>query len=73
MSARVLPFPCRAATLKRRGWHPFNVEILREELGGWFVVCCDHGWLHGSRREALADAREIADGWGCGIVVRLRA
>ncbi|WP_316228640.1 hypothetical protein [Bradyrhizobium sp. SZCCHNR1045] len=29
--------------------------------GGWFVVVGDHGWLYGSRREALAASRDFAD------------
>src|SRR5690348_8530655 len=71
MTARILPFPAhRAPSIKPQSWQPFNVEVLRESLGGWLVICRDHGWLHGSRREALADAREIAAGWDVGIVVR---
>lgn len=68
----VLPFPPRRPTRRRRT-KPFHVEVMREALGGWFVICTarGHGWLHGSRREAVADARKIADGWGVGIVVRL--
>jgi len=72
MSADIIQFPPRAPSLKRRSCETFTVEIMRE-FPAWLVVCGDFGWLHGSRREALADAREIAAGWGVGIVVRLRA
>jgi hypothetical protein len=73
VSARIISFPQRAPAIESRRWRPFDVKVLREDLGGWLVVCRDHGWLHGSRREALADARAIADAWSVGIVVRLRA
>ena len=54
MSARVLPFPQRA---------PFAVQIVRE-ADAWLVVCRQHGWLFGSRGEALAEARDLAHGFG---------
>jgi len=44
------------------------VEVLRDE-SAWLVRYRQHGWLHGSRREALADAQVIADGFGVGLLV----
>jgi hypothetical protein len=51
---RIIAFPARG---------PFAVHVGREDEG-WLVVCRQHGWLHGSRHEALADAAEIASGFG---------
>jgi len=45
----------------------FSVRIKREGQA-WLVVCRGHGWLHGSLRDALADAGEIALGFGVAIV-----
>lgn len=50
MTARIIPFPQRA---------PFAVRIEREGAA-WLVVCRDHGWLHGDRGAAIADANAIA-------------
>jgi hypothetical protein len=33
------------------------------------VICRDHGWLHGSRDTALADAKQIASGFGVAVEV----
>jgi hypothetical protein len=50
MTAVVLPFP-------RRG--PWKIELLRE--GAAFLVRArNHGWLHGSLADALADAKWLA-------------
>jgi hypothetical protein len=35
-----------------------------ERPAGWLVVAADHGWLHGSYRDALADARWLAKNRG---------
>ena len=50
MSASVIPFPQRS---------PFVVRVEREGPA-WLVVCRDHGWLHGDRSAAIADANTIA-------------
>jgi hypothetical protein len=57
MTARILPFPTRG---------PFDVRI-EPEGAAWLVVCREHGWLFGSCREALDEAREIARGFGVGV------
>ena len=36
----------------------------------WLVICRDHGWLHGSRLEALAVASTIARGFGVTVEVQ---
>jgi hypothetical protein len=54
MTAKILPFPPRG---------PFAVRIEREGQA-WLVVCRNHAWLHGSRREAVAEATELASGYG---------
>lgn len=61
MTARVLPFPPRG---------PFVVLVEREEQGVWLVVSRAHGWLHGDLRQALAEAREVANGFGVTVEVR---
>ena len=58
MTARILQFPPRG---------PFTVRVERQHEGAWLVVCRQHGWLFGSRREALADATEIAAGFGVAV------
>jgi hypothetical protein len=39
------------------------VRLVPDEpgFGGWFVVRGKFGWLFGSRREALAGSRELAE------------
>jgi hypothetical protein len=37
----------------------FAIWLLRE-AGAWLVVSGDHGWLFGSRREAISEARRLA-------------
>jgi hypothetical protein len=71
VTAHILPFPRRAPLLGCRRAEPFAVEVMRE-YPAWLVRCRDHGWLHGSRQEALADVRAIAAGWDVGVVVRLQ-
>jgi hypothetical protein len=56
MTAQIIPFPSVA---------PFScyVEIDRSG-GGYLVICREHGWAHGDRNAANADAVEIARGFG---------
>jgi hypothetical protein len=54
MSARVILFPQRA---------PLVVRVEREGPA-WLVTCRNHGWLHGDRSAAIADANTIARGFG---------
>jgi hypothetical protein len=58
MMAGIIKFPERG---------PFAVRIERED-SAWLVVSHDHGWLHGSRREAQADAERTARGYGVAVV-----
>jgi hypothetical protein len=44
------------------------VWLLRETNGAWLVLAYSHGWLHGDRRAALADARWL--GRNLGLPVR---
>jgi hypothetical protein len=60
MTARILRFPARG---------PFAIRVQQEDGGAWFVICRHHGWLFGSLREALADASEIAAGFGVAVEV----
>lgn len=60
MTARILQFPPRG---------PFAVQIVREDPA-WLVICKQHAWLFGSRREAMAEAREIADGYAVAVAER---
>jgi hypothetical protein len=56
MTAIILPFP------------PTHVRVVRAREGGWLVLCRSHGWLHGNRDAALADARWIAAGYGVRLI-----
>jgi hypothetical protein len=58
MMAGIIKFPERG---------PFAVRIERED-SAWIVVARDHGWLHGSRHEALADAERIAGGSAIAVI-----
>jgi hypothetical protein len=56
MTARILRFP-----LRRVG----AILICRQHNGGgWLVLHGSHGWLHGSRHDALEDARWLARNLG---------
>jgi hypothetical protein len=55
----IIPFPPRG---------PFAVRVERE-AEAWLVICRQHGWLFGSLREALADAAEIAPGFGVAVEI----
>jgi hypothetical protein len=35
----------------------------------WLVICRKRGWLHGDERKAIADAHEIAVGFGAAVKV----
>ena len=59
MTARVIQFPPRA---------PFAVRVEREGPA-WLVVCRDHGWLHADHLDAIAEANEIARGFGVAVKV----
>ena len=59
MTARVLRFPARVAAA---------IFISEAAERGWLVLARGHGWLHGSRAEALADAQWLA--WNLGLPVR---
>jgi hypothetical protein len=54
VTARLLQFPARG---------PFSVRVERE-AEAWLVICRGHGWLNGSRHEALSEAVELARGFG---------
>lgn len=60
MTASVLRFP-------ERGPFSIKVEIDRES-GAWLVLAKSHGWLHDTRSAALAEAEEIARGFGIAVV-----
>jgi len=47
---------------------PFSVHV-ETEGPAWLVICRAHGWLFGSRAEALAEARAIATGFGIAVVI----
>jgi hypothetical protein len=59
MTAHILRFPARNAAA---------IFISKAVEGGWLVLARDHGWLHGDRRAALADAHWLA--WNLGLPVR---
>jgi hypothetical protein len=59
MTAQIISFPPRA---------PFVVRVERE-ASAWLVLCRDHGWLHGDRLAAIADANYIARGFGAAVAV----
>jgi hypothetical protein len=41
-----------------------SILIVRERGGGWLVLAGSHGWLHGDRRTAFADAHWLARNLG---------
>jgi hypothetical protein len=59
MTAHIIPFPARG---------PWAVRVGRED-DARLVIARDHGWLHGDEDQALADAREIAAGFGVGVAI----
>jgi hypothetical protein len=58
VSAHIIRFPARNAAA---------IFISEAAEGGWLVLARDHGWLHGDRRSALADARWLARNLGFSI------
>ena len=60
MTAAVVRFPfCRIEP----------ILIVRERGGdGWIVLAGSHGWIHGDRRGALADAHWLR--WNLGLPIR---
>lgn len=50
MTAEVIRFPARRST----------VILLTSTEDGWIIIAGDHGWLHGDRSSALADARWLS-------------
>jgi len=59
ISNNIIPFPQRG---------PFAVRVERE-AEAWLVLCRDHGWLHSSYRQAIAEAYVIARGFGVVVTV----
>ena len=57
MTAHILQFP------------PFVVR-LSEVDEAWLVICREHGWLHGSRADASANAYWLAKNHGVPIIDR---
>jgi hypothetical protein len=56
MTAAVVRFPLRRAR---------SILIVRErDGGGWLVLQNEHGWLHGDRRAAIAEAQWLANNFG---------
>jgi hypothetical protein len=47
---------------------PFAVRVSQVD-GAWLVVCRSHGWLFGSRRDALIEAAKIAAGFAVAVEV----
>jgi hypothetical protein len=61
VTARILQFPQRT---------PFTVRVEREHKEAvWLVIARRHGWIHGNRREAIAEAKKIANKFGVSIEV----
>jgi hypothetical protein len=58
MTARVIRF---------LGRHAAVVWLLQATEGGWLVLARGHGWLHGSRDEALRDADWLARNFGFAV------
>ena len=56
----IIKFPAR------RG--PFIVTVLRKDVV-WLVTCKSYSWLHGDKRNAIADARYIARTHGVAVRV----
>jgi hypothetical protein len=59
-----------SATLIRFPHHRLAAVLVcaEQDGGGWLVLAPQHGWLHGSRDTALADASEIARGFGVAVL-----
>jgi hypothetical protein len=57
MTRNVLRFPGRRSAA---------IHVVREEAA-WLVLAREHGWLHGSREAAIAEASWLADNLGLPI------
>jgi hypothetical protein len=49
--ADIIRFPMRCTAC---------IRLMREASGAWLIIALEHGWLHGDRRAAVADARWLA-------------
>jgi hypothetical protein len=56
--SNIIRFPARNAAA---------IFVSEAAEGGWLVLARDHGWLHGDRRSALADAQWLARNLGLSI------
>lgn len=68
--AEVLSFSGSSAPVRPPSFQPFLVTVMPVE-DGWLTVCRQHGWLHATCQEALADASVVAAGFGVGLLVHL--
>jgi hypothetical protein len=60
MTAHLIRFPLRRVR---------SILVVRERDGdGWFVLARGHGWLHGDRRSAFAEAHWLS--WNLGLPIR---
>jgi hypothetical protein len=66
----VVAFRRLPALLKPAIPHGFSVHVLKT-ADGWLVVSRQHSWLFLTRREAQAEARAIADGFGVSVITRI--
>ena len=48
----------------RIGDGPFKIFISRADEQTWLVTCRDHSWLHSDFLSAVAEASELACGFG---------
>ena len=67
---KVIAFRRLQALLKPPIPAGFSVQVLKT-ADGWLVVSRQHSWLFITRREAQAEARVIADGFGVSVVTRI--
>ena len=73
MTAIILQFPrhrCRLYRQRPPGRCPFNtVRVLRgdREWNEWWTIAGSFGWLHGSWRDAVNEAVELAADYGLPI------
>ena len=68
--AELVKFP-RRCRIQGRSEPSFVVSVTPHD-GLWLVVARKHSWLHLTRSEAQALAREVAEGFGVSCVVYLR-
>jgi hypothetical protein len=61
LSARILPFPQHRTR---------TVRVVRERDGdGWLVLWGSHGWVFGSRGDAIEDALELGAMHGVDVFI----